>query len=1728
VAGDKPSSQGKTEPIIVSALSRYSPLTREHHSSVRVLLALILMLTIASLQTPRAHDLFVPSEPPLSGFGTIDPLNGLVFNQPVAIATSPSDTNRLFVVERPGTIVIITNLSAPTRSIFLDLKNVTESRNLEAGLLGLEFHPGFATNGYFYVFWTTYTSTSGFTNVLHDRLSRFQIAADNPNRADPNSELPIFSQPDLDSTHNAGDLKFGPDGYLYVSLGDSDPPLSQKGEKAQSLDKGFFGGLLRIDVDNRPGNLPPNHHPGATTHYSIPRDNPFIGLTSYFGIPLNSQTLRTEFFAVGLRNPWRFCFKPGTSEIYCADVGNDQWEEINRITPGANLGWPYFEGTNQYPVPSDRFSTTPWPPPGFIHTPPILVYQQGPGTNEGYSVIGGLFYEGELLPGLKGKYVFGDYRSGHIWATTFDGKMQRVTGILKGLAAFGKDPRDQGVLMVNHWDGTIRKLVYVPPQSASPYPQTLSATGVFNDLVTLAPREDFYSYQINTPFWSDYAIKRRWFRLPDNGEKIGFRPLGPWQWPAGTIFVKHFELELTNRLPSSRHRLETRLLVKTEDAVYGVTYRWNKTQDDAVLVPDEGADETFTVHLADSTCVQKWRYPSRNECLHCHTASAGFILGPQTLQLNRAVRTASGLQNQISTLQASGCFQTPPDEPASLQRLVSLDDQTEPLEKRARSFLAANCAGCHNPNEGMWDYGAFSDARYTAPLDKTGLLGRGIVPNSAGSSLLYYKLGFNGPHRMPPIGSTEIDRSATNLLLTWINSFPPAPWLRTDIATLREGSTTVQNGVYEITGAGAGFADGADSFHFLSRPFHGSGDVLGRVLKFLGQPQAEAGLALRVDTDPGSQTAVLTVNPAGKVCFRVRHTRGGPYQTFSLQAPNGPLFLRLARSGSLLTALASPDGTTWQEVGHTEWVSSQQIVAGLVISSLNPLQTATAHIGDVKVRTANLVQPAPNSNYSVPAVIPIQGSVSENEFELFRFYANGQLIHESIDPHLHFSWTNTLPGTYTLELTAVDTNGLEVGSGRVPITVDAIVRAAVFAGMNSSLGGAWPTNYGAVGFNIFSGPEIAVPGLILTHEGSEVIPIPLAKDDSRLLVTPTGGRSTNVLQSPSSFRLLFDSSLPSPRRITLYFLDWDRLGRIQEVIIRDSVNSAIIDQRLVSDFGLGKYFTWSFTGDIEIEVIAKGPGSAVLSGWFIDSLSPPEVTLMEPPQRLNVMVGNPIVFSGSVQKGTADFDRVELTANGILAAQHRSSHFQFEWVPRSTGIYELAVHAYDEELGVSAPRTVQITVSPVRASASLVNIDYTTQGNWKGIYGTRGWDIAVLDRNLPVSTSVSMAGAIDWTWEGATEDVRALQHPTLPIRSATVWQNFLTTITYRLTSRDPNPRLVSLYMVDYNSGSRRQRLLITSLTGNELFNTEVGDFYHGAYYTFRIEGDVLISFIPLTDHPLLSGVFFDPLGIPPGIKIISPATNSTYSTSEAVTITAEALSDHPVATVDFFANGDLIRTLTAPPYELTTTFSSGLHVLTASLTDKMGESAMSAPVTISVVARENPPMVAIVSPFSRADLPDTEPIAIEVYALEQNSGLEVEYFANENLLGSTFGQPHSFSTTLPAGNYQLTAKATDQAGLVGYAAVVEIEVYRAQPPEFYSISTVNGSVILAVTSVAGGPHILEASADLHTWLPVRTNLPSGLTLQFELAAPGTRQFYRIYAKRETATTNLLASPPAPH
>ncbi len=765
-----------------------------------------LLVSLGGLPTARAQlvrqantTLNLPASlPAATGYTTENALGALNFTTPIAVRTQPGRNDRLFVVERTGSIQLVdVSGSVPTKSTFFSLSTFLQGRGEpltndgECGFLSMEFHPNYASNGLFYVFYTIKVS-----NVYHQRIARFKVPGGNPNaatsfaQADATaSHRPLVTQVDAASNHNGGDLHFGPDGYLYASVGDEGGANDQF-NNARFINKDFFGAILRFDVDEdgsgnvvgHPGSVAPNSHPAVNPGaYRIPADNPFLGATSHHDQTFAANTVRTEIYATGMRNPFRFSFDRLSGRLFVGDVGQDAWEEVDIITKGADGGWSWREGTHAFtsgPAPS-----TPPANANFTPLPPIYDYGHGSGSFQGNCVTGGIVYRGSRLTDLYGKYVFGDYVSGHLWALRGNGATWAVESVCddNNVVAFGEDPRNGDVLLCDIADGTVKRLVPSGTSGTNP-PALLSGTGAFADLATLTPNAGVVPYDPNVSFWSDYAQKSRWFSVPNVADRITFRTDGEWQFPAGTVWVKHFDLPLDRNAPSgARQRVETRFLVKNVAGSYGITYRWRADGSDADLVPEEGATATITL---TNPATQTWGYPSRSDCRTCHTPVAGHALSFNTRQLNRPHPYGNQTPNQLQALSDAGYFTAPVAGVNNLPAFAKATDATQSLEWRVRSYLAVNCVQCHQPGGsalGTWD------ARPTTPTDAANLI-RGMLNDSGGdaanrfavpgdpahSMVLKRVRGDAGVQRMPPLATNARNLEAETLLTAWINDALPA------------------------------------------------------------------------------------------------------------------------------------------------------------------------------------------------------------------------------------------------------------------------------------------------------------------------------------------------------------------------------------------------------------------------------------------------------------------------------------------------------------------------------------------------------------------------------------------------------------------------------------------------------------------------------------------------------------------------------------------------------------------------------------------------------------------------------------------------------------------------------------------------------------------------------------------------------------------------------------------
>jgi len=739
-------------------------------------------LTFAtSLRIPNTS-LNVPAAPPVTSITVADAFSGLTFTQPVNLATAPGDAQRLWVVERQGNIRIIPNVTAPATGTFLNLNTVLTGRGeslgntVDRGLMSMALHPQYATNGYFYIWYNVRNAAQTF----FWRVSRFTRSAGNPNTADPATELILIQQADPNGYHMGTDLHFGPDGYLYISLGDGGGQNDSR-QVSQRIDQDFWSAIARIDVDKRQGNPEPNVHgsvprDAGVARYSVPADNPYV--TANATVPFNGSNfpaanVRTEFYAVGQRNPWRFSFDG--SDLWCGDVGQVTYEEVNLITSGGNYGWSFREGTVDGPQI--------WrAPAGFVGDAPL--YQYGNPVPGAYnrSITGGFVYRGTRLPSLTGAYIFADYMTGDISSLRRNGasvEVQRIAGE-GGIVAFGADPSNGDILMADIADGRIRRLTIGGDDTG--FPATLSATGLFADVTTLSPAPGLLPYTPNLSFWSDHAIKRRWFIVPGAASTLTWQREGAWTYPDGMIWVKHFDLETTRGNPATARRVETRLLVKNAAGAYGVSYRWNAAQTEATLVPDAGEDIAIDVIENGTPRVQSYRIPGRAQCITCHTPQAGHALSFNTRQLNSGQTIHGFSGNQLTLLRDAGYFSNVPESPNLLPRHLRPDETAFPIEARVRSYLAVNCANCHLPGgtaPPSWDGRESITLAQTLLLHGAAVNNNGnplnqlIVPGDTTHSIVLNRVATtNGFTRMPPLGSNELDQSAIALLAEWIGALP--------------------------------------------------------------------------------------------------------------------------------------------------------------------------------------------------------------------------------------------------------------------------------------------------------------------------------------------------------------------------------------------------------------------------------------------------------------------------------------------------------------------------------------------------------------------------------------------------------------------------------------------------------------------------------------------------------------------------------------------------------------------------------------------------------------------------------------------------------------------------------------------------------------------------------------------------------------------------------------------
>jgi uncharacterized repeat protein (TIGR03806 family) len=681
----------------------------------------------------------------------------LQFKEPVIFTHLPT-SDRVFVVERTGKIFTfipsknpLEALTAtPTLDLAVDLAG--EIEGVQA-IYGLAFDPDFDNNRFCYICYIAAANVDDGTVV-----SRFVMPPGEPPRIDAESEKKIIRW--KSGGHNGGCLKFGPDGYLYITTGDGASPNPPDGlSTGQGVDD-LLSCLLRIDV----------HPADDKTPYTAPGDNPFV----------DHPGARPEIWAFGFRNPWKLSFNEKNGELWIGDVGWELYEMVYLVKRGGNYGWSVMEGPQ--PV---RGEIEPGPGPIL---PPIADHHHV----ESKSVTGGHVYRGKRLKSLTGAYIYGDYVTGKIWGLRNRGDEvtwhEELASSSLQVIAFGRD-RERNFYVLDYAGGIYRLAENPNKNQNSDFPVLLSQTGLFASVPDQEPAVGVVPFTVSSQHWSDNATASYLVGVPGQ-EPISLEK-GAFSFPEGTVLAKTLSIR-THRTQSESNRvMETQLLIYQGGLWDAYTYAWNDRQTDAELVPAAGVQRPLKIEdptVPGGSENYNWRYHSRAECLTCHNTRHNQLIGFLVPQLNQETANAG---RQLDAMQQAGLVRWIEwDKAAADKKPVTADlpslanprQGDADLAARARSYLFTNCAHCHMPGGGGT---ATIDLRHDVTLELTKTLqakpsqgnfllqdARIVAPGDPAGSVLLYRMAKTGSGHMPHIGPRLVDRAAVKLLEDWIASMP--------------------------------------------------------------------------------------------------------------------------------------------------------------------------------------------------------------------------------------------------------------------------------------------------------------------------------------------------------------------------------------------------------------------------------------------------------------------------------------------------------------------------------------------------------------------------------------------------------------------------------------------------------------------------------------------------------------------------------------------------------------------------------------------------------------------------------------------------------------------------------------------------------------------------------------------------------------------------------------------
>ena len=720
-----------------------------------------------------------------------------------AVPPAPGITPRLMVIHQeapygPTVVSVVDDQPGQTEKAIV--RQVLKTPR-DGTAYDLAFHPGYPDKPYVYIGWNGPVD-NGKRKSKASRVTRYTFR---PGGSPTLAEATTILEWESDG-HNGAALCFAPDGLLLVTSGDgtADSDNDEMGQRTDTLQ----AKLLRVDVDK----------PAAGKPYGIPVDNPFVKDSRY----------APETYAYGLRNPWRVCADRASGQIWVGNNGQDMYEQAYLISKGANYGWSVVEGSHAF-----RQNRQPGPTP--ISKPTIDHHPAQFRSLTGGEVVP----PGGCLPDLAGAYVYGDYSTGRIWAMRHDTRApewhRELVDTPLQISGFFFNSAGDLVILDHNAKGGLYTLEKRPAgEKTPPFPTDLAATGLFTAVAGHRVAPGLVPYQVAAPFWSDGMHKVRYLAVPldpvtGQAGKAVMTGKGGWNFPDGTVIVKSFAATLEETRPEQRLWIETRLLIRQQNEWAGYSYRWDEAGRSATLVGGAGEDRTLiTRGPGGEEKSQLWHYPSRAECMVCHSRAANFVLGLCTLQANTVADYPAGKRGQLEALQGLGllvpdgdwtttarerlrvrgkglqeaaleAFVTAlspqpgqragqgggllPKPASSYPALVDPHDNQHNLDLRARSWLHSNCSACHQDAGGG---NSRINLEFGTPLAQTGLVGekpvhasfdlpeaRLIAPGVPGRSVLLHRITIRGAGQMPPLASHRADERGVRLIHEWISRMNP-------------------------------------------------------------------------------------------------------------------------------------------------------------------------------------------------------------------------------------------------------------------------------------------------------------------------------------------------------------------------------------------------------------------------------------------------------------------------------------------------------------------------------------------------------------------------------------------------------------------------------------------------------------------------------------------------------------------------------------------------------------------------------------------------------------------------------------------------------------------------------------------------------------------------------------------------------------------------------------------